>query len=93
MRFSHPARISWLGNSFSPRNELQEVPGVREVCLDCKLNPGKGYEIERRMDGFLNISQSLFFKLLTMKALTIDPSIACSSSSIVPTGHWSVMTR
>lgn len=31
--------------------------------------------------------------VLTMKALTIDPSIACNSSSIVPTGHWSVMTR
>lgn len=44
-----------------PLDELQEVPGVREVCLDCKLNPGKGYEIERRMDGFLNISPSLFF--------------------------------
>lgn len=31
--------------------------------------------------------------VLTMKALTIEPRMACSSSSMVPTGHWSVMTR
>ena len=31
--------------------------------------------------------------LLTMKALTMEPRMACSSSRMVPTGHWSVMTR
>jgi len=31
--------------------------------------------------------------VLTMNALTIDPRMACSRSNMVPTGHWSVMTR